>query len=162
MKVEISHEDFVKAGGDPSKIDRLKDIVAEVQANAKPGELNPAALVDISDGFKVGPFKARAMTAGVLRILQQIEHPLTRGEETDDIGDVIDLLFVLTHESVPDLVKWAGSGELSEQATMWSFNLDADSMASMQADVEMWIAHASEELNADADDDDGFEKKTSG
>lgn len=138
---------------DPELIKRLQtaeqDVMARHAANA--GDLSE--LADLKDSFTILGQPARPLSAGVIVILQKIEHPLfaaldgaeiEEDEQEIPLEDMAVLLFVQLHPDIEELIDWAMTGELKKKAIAWAFTVDQSwlqaAMLDIQAQLDQYVS----------------------
>ena len=138
--IQVSEEEFEKAGGDPLKIPRLAEAlgkipeIVEEEERLKAESMHTADAQEmLCDGEVLYPLVAgvqvvRDITAGVFNLLNKMKSPIVTGEEIEDDNEWLEhISFVLFLMSYPDerqLVRWFAKGKdcLWEEFMVWSFN----------------------------------------
>jgi hypothetical protein len=137
--MNVTQEEFEKAGGDPSKIPRIAKqmskipgmIEAEEQEKFDDGQVLTDAQEMMPEGELLFPKVAgvqiiRDVTGGVFNILNKMNSPLITGEIDDDneyLNAIGFLLFLMAYKDVGQIVTWfmEGKEELERQYLIWSF-----------------------------------------
>ena len=136
----VSEEEFVAAGGDPAKMPTL--------GGEAPGseEAPPGNITDIRPTFTIAGLKARPVSAGVIAILEEIDHPFAKDgadpEGEQKMSDIVSFLYILTCPDEGLLVEQAENGTLKTAAIKWSLTLDMEVMEEAQEVAGQWMNEA--------------------
>ena len=173
--VQVSEEEFEKAGGDPLKIPRIAEALGKIPEIVEEEERQKAesqhtgdAQEMLCDGEVLYPIVAgvqviRDITAGVFNLLNKMKSPIVTGVEIEDDNEWLEhISFVLFLMSYPDerqLVRWFAKGAeyLWEEFMVWSFN-NVD-LAELMKDQDCLNEMISSVAEASADEEgDGYER----
>lgn len=128
----------------------LQQAAAEVAA--APPAPSRVDLSDLRPAFTIAGRPCRPLSAGVLRLLEAIDHPLMRQAPgvaaALTLRDLLVLLYVLTEPELDTLLDLAelGPAALTRAADRWAFTLDPAALADAQHTAEGWIAGAATDL----------------
>lgn len=155
---QVTAAEFEAAKGDPALMPSI--------GGTAPGEVDPEGVItDIRPTWTLGGLQARPFSAGVIGVLEHINHPALNQDEGDtdppemSLRDVISLLYILTCPNVGDLVDQADDGTLGKESLKWSFTLNAEDLEAAKLDADKWLVEAGKVMaGVDTGPDDAQKK----
>ena len=141
MGIEVSEEEFERAGGDPLKIPQLAEALGKIPGIIEEEKRQKAESQHLGDAQEMmtgaqapifpiiaGVQVIRDITAGVFNLLNKMKSPIVTGEEIEDDNEWLEhicfLLFLMSYEDERQLVRWFAQGKdvLWQEFMVWSFS----------------------------------------
>lgn len=151
----IPLDEYDQANGDPRQIDGIRETLSDNQESPNLDDIRPPK------GFTIAGLACRTFSAGVLALLEEINHPLFLDDDSAEVRvpDVVNLLFILTHPDVEELVDWVEDGTIYRHAKVWSFELEPDQIDEAEVQLQVHLDKAGKEMARNAGPDEGSGKK---
>ena len=181
MGIQVSEEEFEKAGGDPLKIPKLAEALGKIPEIIEEEERQKVESQHLGDAQEMmtggealvfpviaGVQVIRDITAGVFNLLNKMQSPIVTGEEIEDDNEWLEhicfLLFLMSYEDERQLVRWFAQGKdiLWQEFMVWSFSeVDLSALMKDQGflnDALNSVSQASEEGSTEEEENSSVPK----